>query len=107
MIASYYTLSGAPVSYPARFSLEERVAAAAGFAAIGLAVEDYGACRDRGLSTAAIRRLLADSGINVAELELLTDWWHDDDLGKRTRLVEEHLYSAARSPRGAAGCAAA
>src|SRR5437867_3212829 len=48
LIASYYTLSGAPVGQPARFSFEERVAAAAaaGFAAIGLAVEDYEACRD-------------------------------------------------------------
>lgn len=40
LIASYYTLSGSPVGHPARFSLEERVAAAAaaGFAAIGLAM---------------------------------------------------------------------
>jgi sugar phosphate isomerase/epimerase len=97
LIASYYTLSGAPVGHPARFSLEERVAAAAaaGFAAIGLAVEDYGACRDRGLSNAALRRLLADSGITVAELEFLTNWWHDDELGRRARLIEEQLYMAA------------
>jgi sugar phosphate isomerase/epimerase len=74
LIASYYTLSGAPVGQPARFSFEERVAAAAaaGFAAIGLTVEDYGACRDRGLSTADLRRILADCGITVAELEFLT-----------------------------------
>src|SRR2546427_9833337 len=97
LIASYYTLSGAPVGHPARFSLEERVAAAAaaGFAAIGLAVEDYEACRDGGMSTAAMRRLLADSGIAVAELEFLTNWWHDDDLGRHSRLIEEQLYAAA------------
>ena len=76
LIASYYTLSGAPVGHPARFSLEARVAAAAtaGFTAIGLAVEDYQACRERGLSPATLRQILADSGIVVAELEFLTNW---------------------------------
>ncbi|HJY80149.1 MAG TPA: sugar phosphate isomerase/epimerase [Candidatus Binatia bacterium] len=97
LIASYYTLSGAPVGQPARFSLEERVAAAAaaGFSAIGLAVEDYRACRHRGMSTAEMRRMLADSGITVAELEFLTNWWHDGNQGRRSRLIEEQLYAAA------------
>ena len=97
LIASYYTLSGAPVGHPARFSFEERVAAAAaaGFAAIGLTVEDYGACRDRGLSSADLRRILADYGITVAELEFLTHWWHNDEQGRRARLTEEQLYAAA------------
>jgi sugar phosphate isomerase/epimerase len=97
LIASYYTLSGAPVGQPARFSFDERVAAAAaaGFAAIGLAVEDYSACRDRGLSPADLRRILADCGITVAELEFLTHWWHDGEQGQRARLIEEQLYAAA------------
>jgi len=97
LIASYYTLSGAPVGQPARFSFEARVAAAAaaGFATIGLTVEDCGACRDRGLSTAALRRILADCGITVAELEFLTHWWHDGEQGRRARLIEEQLYAAA------------
>src|SRR5215510_12509028 len=97
LIASYYTLSGAPVGQPARFSFEERVKAAAeaGFAALGLTVEDYGACRDRGLSPADLRRIPADCGITVAELEFLTHWWHDGEQGRRARLIEEQLYAAA------------
>lgn len=97
LIASYYTLSGAPVGQPARFSLEARVAAAAaaGFTAIGLAVEDYLACRERGLSPATLRHILADSGIVVAELEFLTNWWRDDVVGKQARLLEDQLYAAA------------
>jgi hypothetical protein len=49
LIASSYTLSGAPVFEPPRFSFAERVAAAAkaGFAGIGIAIEDYAACRER------------------------------------------------------------
>jgi len=97
LIASYYTLSGAPVGRPARFSLEARVAAAAtaGFTAIGLAVEDYQACRERGLSPATLRQILADSGIVIAELEFLTNWWREDAVGKQARLIEEQLYAAA------------
>ena len=97
LIASYYTLSGAPVGHPARFSLEARVAAAAavGFTAIGLAVEDYQACRERGLTPATLRQILADSGVVVAELEFLTNWWRDDAVGKQARLIEDQLYAAA------------
>lgn len=97
VIASYYTLSGAPVGHPARFSFEARVAAAAaaGFAGIGLALEDYLACRARGLSPAMLREIVGDAGIVVAELEFLTDWWRDDALGQQARRMEEHLYEAA------------
>lgn len=97
VIASYYTLSGAPVGQPARFSLEARVtaAAAAGFSAIGLTVEDYQACRAHGLSPTTLRQIVADAGIRVAELEFLTNWWRADAAGDQARLLEEQLYAAA------------
>jgi hypothetical protein len=52
LIASSYTLSGARVFEPPRFSFAERVAAAAkaGFVGIGVAIEDYAQCRERGMS---------------------------------------------------------
>jgi sugar phosphate isomerase/epimerase len=97
LIASAYTLSGAPVFAPPRFSFAERVAAAAkaGFAGIGLAVEDYAACRERGMSDREMRRILDDHGVRAAELEFLQNWWADDDHGRRARLNEDLFYAAA------------
>ena len=97
LIASSYTISGSPVFQLPRFSFADRVAAAAaaGFAGIGLAAEDYAACRARGSSDAGMRRILDDHGIAAAELEFLTNWWHDDERGKPSRVVEDHMYAAA------------
>jgi sugar phosphate isomerase/epimerase len=98
LIASCYTLSGAPTHQPARFSFADRVAAAAaaGFCGIGLTAVDYAACRDRGMSDAEMRRILDDHGIAAAELEFLTGWWDDDDERRsRSRLTEDCLYAAA------------
>jgi sugar phosphate isomerase/epimerase len=112
LIASAYTLSGAPVFAPPRFSFAERVAAAAkaGFAGIGVAIEDYAACRERGMSDAEMRRILDDHGIRAAELEFLQNWWWDDERGRRARAQEE-LFYAASDAFGArhinVGCAAA
>src|SRR6516225_2578594 len=97
LIASSYTLSGAPVFERPRFSFAERVAAAAkaGFAGIGVAIEDYAACRERGMSDAEMRRILDDHGIRAAELEFLQNWWHDDERGRRARANEDLFYAAA------------
>jgi sugar phosphate isomerase/epimerase len=97
LIASAYTLSGAPVFDAPRFSFVERVAAAAkaGFAGIGLAIEDYAACRERGTSDAELRRILGDHGIRAAELEFLQNWWHEGERGRRARANEELCYAAA------------
>jgi sugar phosphate isomerase/epimerase len=77
LIASSYTLSGAAVFEPARFSFAQRVAAAAkaGFAAIGIAAEDYSASRERGITDAEMRRIVEDHGISAAEIEFLSGWW--------------------------------
>jgi len=97
LIASAYTLSGAPVFAPPRFPFAERVAAAAraGFAGIGLAIEDYATCREHGMSDAEMRRILDDHRIRVAELEFLQDWWDDDERGRRARANEDVCYAAA------------
>lgn len=97
LIASSYTLAGSAVFQPPRFSFAERIAAAAraGFAAIGLAGEDYVAMRSRGVTDAELRRIADDHGIVVAELEFLTNWWCDDDRGRRSRELEDHFYAAA------------
>jgi sugar phosphate isomerase/epimerase len=99
LIASSYTLSGAAVFQPPRFSFAERVAAAAtaGFSAIGVAVEDYAAMRDRGSTDAELRRILDDHGIVAAELEFLTNWWWDDERGRRARGLEDQFYAAAEA----------
>ena len=96
LIASAYTLSGAPVFEQPRFSFEERVVAAAkaGFTGIGIAVEDYAACRKR-MSDGEMRRILGDNGIRAAELEFLQNWWCDDERGDRARLNEDLFYAAA------------
>jgi len=97
LIASYYTLSGAGVGQPARFSFAERVAAAAaaGFSAIGLQVDDYAACRAAGLSDADLRAILDDHGIQVAEVEFLFDWCRGDERATFARSVEDRLYAMA------------
>src|SRR5947209_3126699 len=97
LIASSYTLSGSAVFQPPRFSFAERVAAAAsaGFAAIGLAVEDYAVMRSSSISDAELLRIAADHGIAIAELEFLTNWWCDDEKGNRSRELEEKFYAAA------------
>jgi sugar phosphate isomerase/epimerase len=97
LIASSYTLSGAPVFEPPRFSFAERAAAAAraGFGGIGVAIEDYAACRERGMTDQEMRRILDDNGIRATELEFLQDWWHDDERGRRARTNEDLFYAAA------------
>jgi sugar phosphate isomerase/epimerase len=96
LIASAYTLSGAPVFELPRFSFAQRITAAAraGFAAIGLAIEDYAACRDRGMSDAEMCIILDDHGIRVAELEFLQNWWDDGERGHHARVAEDLFYAA-------------
>jgi sugar phosphate isomerase/epimerase len=97
LIASSYTLSGAKVFQPPRFSFADRVAAAAkaGFAGIGIAIEDYVAMKDRGTTDIELGRILDDHGIAAPELEFLTNWWCDDDRGRRARELEDQFYAAA------------
>ena len=101
LIAGYYTLSGsragAGVGEPAKASFEERVAAAAaaGFSGVGLLSDDYVACREGGLSDADMRGILADNGIQVAEIEFLFHWSCEDERKAHGQLLEERLFAMA------------
>jgi sugar phosphate isomerase/epimerase len=97
LIASHYTLAGAGVGEPVRFTFAERVAAAAaaGFAGIGLLADDYAACRASGLSDADLRAILDDHGVRVAELEFVFGWARDDERATWARRVEDQLYAVA------------
>jgi sugar phosphate isomerase/epimerase len=94
LIASYFTLSGAGVGQPARFTFTERVAAAAaaGFSALGMQLQDYDDNRAAGLSDADMRQILNDHGVCVAEIEFLFDWTRGDEQGRRSRDIEDRLY---------------
>ena len=87
LIASHYTLSGAPVMQAPRFSFVERVsaAAAAGFVGIGLDSTDYAAMRSGGTSDAELRRVLDDHGMRVLEIEFHFDWALDGARGREAR----------------------
>src|SRR3954447_25141847 len=97
LIASYFTLTGAAVMEPPRFSFEQRVAAAAdaGFAGIGLLVSDYQTMRDAGATGSELRAIADDHGVVVAELEFLYDWHADGDRGAEARRNEDVFYEMA------------
>lgn len=97
LIASYYTLAGAPVGQPPRFPFEERVAAAAeaGFVGVGLLADDYAAMRAAGTSDAELRRILDDHGIAVLEVEFHYDWAEDGDRGRQASEREATLLAMA------------
>jgi len=87
LIASHYTLSGAPVMQPPRFSFADRVAAAAtaGFAGVGVDSSDYAAMRAAGTSGAELCRVLDDHGMRALEIEFHFDWAHDGRRGRDAR----------------------
>jgi sugar phosphate isomerase/epimerase len=81
LVASYWTLAGAPFGQPARWPFEERVRAAAeaGFRGIGMHFEDYRAMRQRGISDDDVRDVINRHGIVVDEIEFLSGWSSDDE----------------------------
>jgi sugar phosphate isomerase/epimerase len=97
LTASYYTLSGAPVGQPSRFSFTERVAAAAeaGFAGMGMFVDDYASMRAAGVSDTELRSILDRHGIRVLEIEFLFDWALDGERGRRASASEATLLAMA------------
>ena len=97
IIASYFTLTGAGVMDPPRFTFEERVAAAAaaGFSGIGLMGPDYEAIVAGGAKPADLRAIVDHHGIVVAEIEFLMDWHADGDRAAEARRAEETFYAMA------------
>jgi sugar phosphate isomerase/epimerase len=69
LVVSSYTL-GTQVSFPDRV----RAAAGAGFAGIGLRVENYWAARRAGLSDADMLEVAGCYGVRISEVEYLTGW---------------------------------
>jgi sugar phosphate isomerase/epimerase len=90
LIASYYTLTGTPVGQPPRFSFDERVGAAAraGFAGIGLLVDDYAVLRSSGHRDADLLDVLDRHGVSVMEVEFLFDWALDGPRAEAARAAE-------------------
>ena len=97
LIASFYTLSGAPVFEPARHPFADRVAAAAaaGFTGIGITPDDVDATLAAGLSRADLRAILTEHGVAIAELEGTGEWYLLDERGAASRREEERLHALA------------
>jgi len=97
LIASHYTLSGAPVLQPPRFSFAARVAAAraAGFVGVGVDAADYAAMRAAGMTTTELRRVLDDHGVRALEIEFHFDWALDGKRGRDSRDREATLHEMA------------
>jgi sugar phosphate isomerase/epimerase len=73
--ASFYTLSGAPVTQPSRFTLRQRAQAAAraGLAGIGLSVQDY-ISLTLASSPSALRAAVDNAGVIVHEIGFVYGW---------------------------------
>ena len=101
LVAGYYTLSGsragAGEGEPARSSFEARVAAAAdaGYAGMGLLIDDYDAMRAAGRGDAELRGIVQDHAIGVPEVEFLYHWACTDEREAFSRALEDRLYRAA------------
>jgi sugar phosphate isomerase/epimerase len=97
LVASHWTLSGAGIRDPARFSFAERVAAAAaaGFAGIGLMATDAEPHWASGLPHAELRAILDDHGVQLTELEFVDGWAREDERAERARAAEERAYALA------------
>jgi sugar phosphate isomerase/epimerase len=92
LVVSSYTL-GTEVSFPERV----RVAAGAGFAGIGLRAENYWDARDDGLDDQAMQGVLDLHGVDVMEVEYLTDWGTAADRDAAQRQKEEAVFHLART----------
>jgi sugar phosphate isomerase/epimerase len=101
LIAGYYTLSGsragAGEGETARVPFETRVAAAAraGYAGLGLLVENYEAMRAAGQTDAHLRAVLADHGQQVVEIEFLYHWMCTDEREGFSSDLEARLFRMA------------
>lgn len=87
-VASFFTLTGNGFGEPPRhdFTARCRAAADAGFAGIGVHVDDA----DR-VGLPQMRAVLADTGLRVVEIEFITGWATGDD----TTEVEQRVYRVA------------
>jgi len=100
LVSSHFTLTGSQPMTAPRFAFAERAAAAAGagFAGIGVLGEDYLAETEQGLTDADAAAILADHGLELAEVEFVFDWSAGDDEPERQqngRQLEDHVWAVA------------
>lgn len=101
LIAGYYTLSGSRAgagegeAASAPFEARVSAAAAAGYAGLGLLVDDYEALRANGRTDADLRAILDDHGMRVHEIEFLYHWTCRDERASFARALEDRLYRMA------------
>lgn len=76
LVASFFTLTGSGFGEPPRHSFADRcrAAAAAGFAGIGLHVDDVPRTLAAGSTLSDLRNMLTDNGLRVVEIEFLGGW---------------------------------
>jgi sugar phosphate isomerase/epimerase len=96
LVASYCTLSGAGVGEPPRHRFAERcrVAAAAGFAGIGMHVDDVQRTVASGTGINEMRSMLSDTGLRLVEIEFVSGWAHGADPSASTG-AEDAVYRLA------------
>lgn len=89
LVASFFTLSGAGFGEPPRHSFVDRceAAAAAGFAGIGLHIEDLPRTVATGLSVGEMQAVLRLNGLRVVEIEFLGGWALPDETGSAARIL--------------------
>ena len=81
---------------------EDRVtaAAAAGYAGIGLRPRHRNRALEQGQTDADLRAILADNGVALVELEVLTGWGSDEAARASARQHEEEIYELATALGG-------
>ena len=89
LVASFFTLSGAGFGEAPRHTFPQRceAAAKAGFAGIGLHVDDLDRTRQSGLDDAGMRAVLNGTGLRLVEIEFLGGWALDPDPAVLEELV--------------------
>lgn len=97
LVASHFTMTGTPVGQPPRFTFAERVAAAAdaGFAGVGLLVDDYSALLREGQTDASLRAVLDAHGLRILEVEFLFDWYADGERAAQAAAAEALMHRIA------------
>ncbi|WP_375195086.1 sugar phosphate isomerase/epimerase family protein [Sphingobium sp.] len=80
-----------------RWRLEERIEAAAraGYHGFGFWLGDLVAWREGGGDYGALRRRLIDAGLNIVELEYLSDWFAKGERRERSDAARAELFRAA------------
>jgi sugar phosphate isomerase/epimerase len=90
LVASFFTLAGSGFAEPPRNTFARRceAAAAAGFAGVGLHVDDMARTLASGLDAEGMRAVLAGTGLRLVEIEFLGGWALDPDDAALAQIVE-------------------